>query len=182
MHPPLTRHALKPHPTTPCRVLDACSVELELAADSELRLRYTLLGHMADLLVPPPRTPAATDGLWAHTCCEAFFGLPGSDGYREFNFSPSGQWAIYDFAGYRDRVATPPLAPPAITTRRTNDALILEVRLAACCLPGPGPQQVGISAVVESVDGALSYWALRHPGERPDFHHRDARTLTLPLP
>jgi hypothetical protein len=22
--------------------------------------------------------------------------------YREFNFSPSGEWALYDFRGYRD--------------------------------------------------------------------------------
>jgi hypothetical protein len=26
--------------------------------------------------------------------------------------------------------------------------------------------------VLETLDGQLSYWALHHPAERPDFHHR----------
>jgi hypothetical protein len=32
---------------------------------------------------------------------------------------------------------------------------------------------------VEDVDGILSYWALRHPAGKPDFHHTDAFALQL---
>ena len=39
--------------------------------------------------------------------------------------------------------------------------------------------QLGLAAVIESADGALSYWALRHPPGEPDFHHRDAFALAL---
>jgi hypothetical protein len=37
--------------------------------------------------------------------------------------------------------------------------------------------------VVEANDtenDALSYWALRHPASRPDFHHRGGFTLRYP--
>lgn len=172
---------LEPHPTTPCAALARCTVALTRTHDGDLRLRYALLGPVDRLRVPPPRVPAAADGLWAHTCCEAFVGSPGSAAYREFNFSPSGQWAIYDFSAYRRRAATPAGLPaPRIALRRTADALVLDVLVAAAALPDGRPLSLGLSAVVESADGALSYWALRHPAERPDFHHRDAFTLTLP--
>ena len=38
---------------------------------------------------------------------------------------------------------------------------------------------LGLSAVIEDRDGALSYWALRHPAGKPDFHHADAFALAL---
>ena len=34
----------------------------------------------------------------------------------------------------------------------------------------PGPARLGLTAVIEEAGGRLSYWALRHPAERPDFH------------
>jgi hypothetical protein len=33
--------------------------------------------------------------------------------------------------------------------------------------------RVGLTAVVESTDGRLTYWALAHPSPAPDFHHAD---------
>ena len=46
-------------------------------------------------------------------------------------------------------------------------------------LPQGRPLRLGLSAVVEDVDGILSYWALRHPSGKPDFHHTDAFALQL---
>jgi hypothetical protein len=42
--------------------------------------------------------------------------------------------------------------------------------------------RVGVSAVVENADSSLSYWALRHPPGKPDFHHPDCFALELPPP
>jgi hypothetical protein len=42
-----------------------------------------------------------------------------------------------------------------------------------------GTLQIGLAAVVEAQDGTLSYWALKHPGGKPDFHHPDAFALKL---
>ena len=38
-------------------------------------------------------------------------------------------------------------------------------------LPDDGPWRLGLSAVIEETAGRKSYWALAHPGGRPDFHH-----------
>jgi hypothetical protein len=50
------------------------------------------------------------------------------------------------------------------------------------CLPGSpscGHVRLGLSAVIEEERGMLSYWALKHPTGRPDFHHPDAFALEL---
>jgi hypothetical protein len=46
----------------------------------------------------------------------------------------------------------------------------------------PFIERIGLSAVIEDVDGGLSYWALAHPSDKPDFHHPDSFALTLPPP
>jgi hypothetical protein len=33
--------------------------------------------------------------------------------------------------------------------------------------------------VIEEKNGALSYWALRHPAGKPDFHRRSAFAMEL---
>ena len=43
----------------------------------------------------------------------------------------------------------------------------------------PGKLRLGLSVVIEAHDGALSYWALRHPQAKPDFHHAEAFALEL---
>ena len=153
-----------------------------------LRLRYTLRGDIAALRIPAPAAPTPTDGLWQHTCFEAFVATTGGAAYREFNFSPSSQWAAYRFCAERERDAAAearepalPMPPPlAHTTART---LTLTARVPATALPrSPSVLNIGLCAVIEERDGRLSYWALHHPGERPDFHHRDGRTLRLAAP
>jgi hypothetical protein len=52
------------------------------------------------------------------------------------------------------------------------------------CLEDPtfqaaGPWEAAITAVIEEADGTKSYWALAHPGEKPDFHHPDGFVLEL---
>ncbi|MFZ4534775.1 DOMON-like domain-containing protein [Propionivibrio sp.] len=132
-------------------------------------------------------TFTVTDALWEHTCFEAFVGVAGDPAYREFNFSPSGQWATYAFSGYRqpDQAATP-ITAPTITSRLFAGRLELEAIIPRDALPTrSGTLQIGLSAVVEAadtVDGSHSYWALRHPARHPDFHHRDAFTLELADP
>ena len=39
--------------------------------------------------------------------------------------------------------------------------------------------QLGLAAVIETADGERAYFALRHPAERPDFHHRGGFALQL---
>jgi hypothetical protein len=42
-----------------------------------------------------------------------------------------------------------------------------------------GKLALGLSAVVVDENGVLTYWALKHPARKPDFHHRDSFVLAL---
>ena len=65
---------------------------------------YPRASGATEILLPVPTGPIACDNLWQHTCCEAFVSAADDgDGYLEFNFSPSGCWAIYQFDAYRVR-------------------------------------------------------------------------------
>jgi hypothetical protein len=161
------------------------SIVIALGHDaSGLHLVYRLTGDLAQLRLPAATTPAAADRLWAHTCFEAFIAARAGDAYREWNFSPSGQWTENAFSGYRERTvqngAAGAFAAPAIHLNRAADFVELDVRIALPPWRCAG-LALGLSAVVEDADGGLSFWALRHPSARPDFHHRDGFALSLDL-
>ena len=103
-------------------------------------------------------------------------------GYREFNFSPSGEWAVYAFRGYREGGELDVEPAPGIAVQRKGDRLELYAQIRADILPPGRPLRLALSAVVEDADGTLSYWALRHLPGKPDFHHTDAFALQLVQP
>lgn len=149
-----------------------------------LHLVYAVDGNIAALRIPGAEPPGPSDGLWQHTCLEAFVAADGGAGYREFNFSPSGQWAAYRFASERTRETTSMEAevPPLTQTRSSAHQLILTAELPWNALPRQASDLcIGLNAVIEEADGRLSYWALNHPLERPDFHHPASRALRLAL-
>ena len=97
--------------------------------------------------------------------------------YREFNFSPSGEWAVYAFRGYRNGGGLENELSPGIVVHKTMDRLELAAEIPQGLLPHGRPLRLGLSAMVEDAGGILSYWALRHPPGKPDFHHTDAFAL-----
>jgi len=103
--------------------------------------------------------------------------------YYEFNFSPSGEWAAYLFGHYRDGAPLMEEAlAPRITVCRTGESLELDAFIPLDRLshiPPHTPFMLALSAVVEEESGQRSYWALKHPSDKPDFHHPDAFTLEL---
>lgn len=171
------------HDRTPSSIVRSIVVEPGCNA-AGLRLVYRLTGALAQLRIPSPRTPAPAGRLWAHTCFEVFVAARSGSGYREWNFSPSGQSAEYAFSGYRERVvsdvAEGAIATPAIVVHGTAHGLALEARLVLPPL-SCAELEIGLSAVVEDADGSLSYWALRHPSAQPDFHRREGFALSLDL-
>lgn len=170
------------HPATPCPALHGISVSGDRLAGGGWRLRYDLQGDIARLRLPVAQPPVAADFLWQHTCCEAFLATASGRAYREFNFSPSSQWAVYDFSDIRQAVPIPAVPePPAIFISISDGSAILEARLPADLLPPlPGRQHLGLSAVIETAAGEKSYWALAHPAAQPDFHRREAWLIDLP--
>ncbi|GHU27144.1 hypothetical protein AGMMS50256_06280 [Betaproteobacteria bacterium] len=169
------RYALLPYPATLAPMIQAVGADIVSCADGCIAFRYRVRGDMARVRVPEAGQPERRDLLWEHTCFEVFVGIEGRTAYREFNFSPSGQWMAYDFGDYRRRLADPEIATPRIATRSTEGRLELETIVPLSSLPST-PWEIGLSAIVEAsdtVNDGLSYLALRHPSPRPDFHHRD---------
>ena len=185
---PATDPALLPllaHPDTPAIEVRRLVASAELAAVGLLRVRYVLEADASRIRVPSPvARPGREDHLWAHTCFEAFVGSAQSPGYLELNFSPSGQWAAYGFASHRQGMAPAALqVAPRLAVHRDAGRLELEAEvLFSGMLPDGRNVRVALSAVVEDQDGGLSYFALRHPSGRPDFHHPDGFSLALALP
>jgi len=151
-----------------------------------LRLRYVLEADPERVRVPPAAAHAGrADKLWSHTCFEAFVAVPLRPGYLELNFSPSGEWAAYRFDSYREGMLPAALhTVPRLAIRRSERGLELqaEVALSGTEAAGSPRLRIALSAVVEDREGRLSYWALRHPPGRPDFHHPDSFALALELP
>jgi hypothetical protein len=115
-----------------------------------------------------------------------FVGFKDGPAYYEFNFSPSREWAAYLFRGYRDggTIEDNELAP-VISVQQSGDLLALSavVQLGRLPLIQSGINiKLGLSAVIEETDGKFSYWALKHPAEKPDFHHADSFALEFALP
>ncbi len=147
-----------------------------------LTIDYALHGPLDALVIPPPAAAAARrDGLWQATCFEAFLAAPGAEAYRELNLSPAGHWNGYRLDGYRHGLRPDPELPaPALRLERGPGELRLELRLHLPeDLGGEPSLEAGICAVIEHADGALSYWALAHPGPEPDFHRREGFRLRL---
>ncbi len=173
-----TTLALACHPDAPDAAVQGIAVSLTRAPDGSLALRYRLAGTLAALRIPDAAAPLPPERLWAHTCFELFVAVPGAEEYREFNFSPSGQWMRFDFSAYRQRVASPAGPAPQIVVQAGDGVLELRALLAARLLP-PGELILGLTSVVEHADGTHRYWALRHPPGQPDFHHRDGFAFAL---
>jgi len=163
---------LVPHPSTPEDAFGvAAGVERE--ASGTLRFAYRVVGALEDVRVAPS---GRADRLWEHTCFEAFVVVEGEAGYVELNIAPSGEWAVYGFARYRERSAVAVDAVPSVEVARGAESLDVVATLPF----GAAAVRVGLTAVVERTDGRRSYWALRHPARAPDFHHADGFVIRLP--
>jgi hypothetical protein len=171
----------------------------------ELTLHYRLSWAAANpAVLLPPRAlsraeapqPQRRDGLWQHTCFEAFLAPLGEEPYWELNLSASGDWNVYRFAAYRSgqrpeeaftslpfALMGPRPAPPQGSCLTASPRVLLELDLRCPLQPAlaqASQLQLGLSAVLEHRGGALSYWALSHPGPEPDFHDRRGWILQLP--
>jgi hypothetical protein len=176
---------LKCHPSTRTESVRAIQVLVRRSASAELQLTFRLDGDISRINIPAPVAPRIGTELWRHTCFEAFINVQGQTAYHEFNFAPSGEWGVYALSGYRegapvaDETMRPQIALRSNGNRLELDALVRLDTLSSA--HSRASLRIGLSAVIEASDG-LSYWALRHPANKPDFHNADGFTLLLEPP
>jgi hypothetical protein len=165
---------LRSHPDYPSPVTHI-AVEVTRLTPDRLALTYRSGGDLRRVAFPKPGKAGRTDNLWQHSCCEAFVGA--GEGYYEFNFSPSAQWAAYRFAGHRAGMRDQETDDPAIAWDRDGEAAKLTATIG---LPADASGPLGLSAIIEDTSGNRSFWALAHPAGAPDFH--DAACFAAQLP
>jgi len=177
------RHALVIHPDSQNHAVTELGVSAARAPGRKLLLEYSLAGNLTALRLPEGNQVQRGERLWETTCFEAFVSAPGTAAYYEFNFSPSLEWAAYHFDSYRSGMRDAYCEEaPQIEVRRTGAGLILSAALTLELPDRTGNEalwRVGISAVIEEVNGNKSYWALAHSTGKPDFHHSDCFALEL---
>jgi hypothetical protein len=171
------RRPLKLHPDSHCFAAVGLEVAVARPRAASLVLSYVVTGQTSDVRLPPVSAAARNDDLWRHTCFEAFVRAASGDGYYEFNFAPSTQWAAYRFDGYRAGMrAALEITAPLIDVRSGANSYTLQASLELdelSALPRNVLWRLGLSAMIEDTSGCKSYWALVHPPGKPDFHHAD---------
>lgn len=157
------------------------SVTVQRHGFDGLNLVYRMTGDIAAVRRPASAEFERADELWKTTCFEAFIGGTETQGYIELNLSPSSQWAAYAFVGERQGMRPAVVDDTAISVMPDRFELWAVFGGLRPRDLGRGlPWRLGLSAVIQAVDGSISYWAVTHPGDKPDFHHPASRVLELP--
>jgi len=157
---------------------EECRIKIKFIKSLEsLHITFELRTRLDTLVIPlfNPSTAKRTDKLWEHTCFEIFIGSKDGEAYREFNLSPSGDWNVYLFKGYRENMTTDPAftSLPFDVRADPEDGLDMTVKIDNALVPVTADTLVGISAVLEHTTGIKSYWAINHPKPNPDFHAKE---------
>ncbi len=124
--------------------------------------------------VSPTNLLDRQDELWKSTCFEMFLNPVGHNQYYEFNFSPNAAWNCYHFAGYR--FPQPP--DPSVDFKMAdfqfvNNQMVVQIQNHSAFKNF----NVGLTAVIKNKKDQITYFALKHENNKPDFHL--ASTFTL---
>jgi hypothetical protein len=167
------------HPQSLHGGVEAIKVTVTRGQNGEIELVYRVMGALEELKIASPATPDRVDGLWKNTCFEFFVKNSAATAYLEYNFAPSGQWAAYQFSGYRADMAELQTEAPTISIKDGDQFLTVSVTLQLPDTWQDADLWAGISVVAATQSGDIAYWAFVHPPGNPDFHHKDCFALQL---
>ncbi|HEY5602234.1 MAG TPA: DOMON-like domain-containing protein [Gammaproteobacteria bacterium] len=153
-----------------------------LMLGNKINVCYRLSGDITRIQFPEKSaSPSRRDQLWNSTCFELFAGSMGKSGYWEYNLSPSHDWAVFSFTDYRTNKADELSISDVVMTTKFDNGKAFELNTILSLpdtLSGHNPDlNIGISAVLQDKSGQRHYYALSHPGQQPDFHHRIGFTI-----
>ena len=173
------------HPASRCGAIQSVEAAIARDAPGALRISWRIAGEIRRLRLPAAAQALRADGLWQHSCFEAFLRAGAVASYYEFNLAPSGDWAAWRFGKRRGERSAPELPAPRIERRHFPDGYELSVKIPVAALPELARAieiEAGVAAVIEADDGSLSYWALAHAGAAPDFHDPSSFLLKVSRP
>ena len=171
--------ALMLHQSCDLGPIKAVTANIKATSDG-CEAEFRLEGGVDRVILPKAAPSVRTDDLWKTTCFEIFWQPIGGTYYREFNLSPSGRWAAYDFDGFREGMRDAPVDAIALSTAHGssngNGALALKANIAANLA---APAQVALNAIVEHADGSLQFWALAFSPGKAEFHSEACRQMIV---
>lgn len=176
--------ALALHPSETRRPRHQVRASVRHIAGSDLiTLRFEVAGAAAVVWPAEETEGQRRDELWKKTCFECFIG-GSTTSYVEWNFSPGGDWAAYEFDSYRAGMRPVAVPAPTIQQSSTGDLARYEIDFELGENAAWSSVAISLTSVVieKNSDGILSapfYWALSHAGTKPDFHLRESFTLEL---
>jgi hypothetical protein len=156
------------------------SGNISLVADI-IECRWTIAGELEKIAWPATERPNREMNLWDHTCVELFIGPLSESRYCEFNLSPSGQWNTFLFDNVRENMRQAQSVECLESSVRdiAEGHRQIETTIRFDTWQDHHEFRVGISSVVELTGGTMQYFALSHPGSRPDFHARSGHEIRL---
>jgi len=150
---------------------------------NRLSISYQLQGTLHEILIPArDEIPARRSRLWEETCFELFLAAENSEQYWEFNLSPAGHWNVFRFSSYRQSMQEETaFSSLPFSTQHIGDTLLLHMELDAEKILKACSLEAGVSAIIKTRVGEVTYWSLAHNPVRPDFHARDCFIIHLPM-
>ena len=149
----------------PFSPLEDISVGVDVAyADRSLILKYSWEDPKDLILFNKTKTNQRINNLWEETCFEFFIRDENATSYKEFNFSTTGAWNIFEFDDYRKNMRESNQFPNPVMLKKDNTLL--------CQVDGidiKDTQIINLCAVLKHQDN-YSYWASGHLSNKPDFH------------
>ncbi|HUG45416.1 MAG TPA: DOMON-like domain-containing protein [Sphingomicrobium sp.] len=172
MHFTLVPHSETPPAAPAFKVWASVDHVAKFGATATTNIWFGIGAPASRFAIPRLSEPWRADKLWETTCFEAFLQISGTQSYREWNFAPAGNWQAYDFSSYREGAEKAEVdSPPYI---RMEDNFTWWTVGATIATEARHQLHLGLSAVLEEVDGTRSYWALAHnESGKPDFHLPD---------
>lgn len=145
-------------------------------------LEFTISNLIDSIILPSRKNkPQRTIGLWNATCFELFLKNRGANEYVEFNFSPTHDWNCFKFQNQNDELKEwIQVKKVEITSFRDANLYQLKAVFLKSQLPS-NFQNVerllfSTTTVLKHSDDSLSYWAIKHTDNRPNFHHPESFT------
>jgi hypothetical protein len=151
--------------------------------ENHLSIHYVVSGDIENILLPAQTdSPARQDDLWKATCFESFIAIKDQPQYWEFNMSPSSKWNVYAMDAYRQVNMREEMAFTQLPFefKKNDNEITLDISVDLNPILEPDQVlQIGVTTIIQTVDGNETYWALKHPGQQADFHLRDSFILSF---
>ncbi len=148
-------------------------------------LDYRIRGDIDRPRLPPQAASKFQDLLWSKPAWKRSSASPTATPTSNSTSRPRASGRCIDSKPIgKDVTSLNPLPPPRVIVRRHGEELEADIDIHLGAIPGLTAAEIkgrelrlAVSAVMQSDQGVISYWALAHPPGKPDFHHRDGFAL-----